>query len=243
MLNFNYLQEQNENGKNLVETEDETYNSKTLLTILKRRKKYQKGCNNDIKTVKIQGFDKIIKRSRVATERQKMLILTEYENMKVWVKTLLSIYGSIPNIIKVIDQIITNQATNPFGASHFCAINTYGQFEKVIDFYERKNKLINIYVLIEKLLEGVSEEEKTLIKLKYEKRITIDGIAQKLMLDRRSVYRKLDAMVKKLASFSLSKGWTTTFISHQLENEPWVAEQYNAYKKESISKTKNKSLK
>lgn len=64
MLNFNYLQEQNENGKNLVETEDETYNSKTLSTILKRRKKYQKGCNNDIKTVKIQGFDKIIKRSR-----------------------------------------------------------------------------------------------------------------------------------------------------------------------------------
>lgn len=255
MLNFNWTEQDknkimnNENENDMenslkIEIEDdENYKTKTINNILKKRKKYSKNYKNSPKTLKVNNFDKIVKRSRVATEHEKNLILTEYEDMQVWVKTLLSIFGSLPNIIKVIDQIIENQATNPFGASHFCAVNTFGQIEKVIDFYERKNKLLNIYVLIQKLLEGLNDEEKSLINMKFVNKITIEAIAQNIGMERRNVYRKFNTLNKKLASFSLSKGWTTTFISNQLESEPWVAEQYNYFKKEAINSSMKTKLK
>lgn len=212
---------------------NENKTAQTIDKIIKKRKNYAQMHKNPQKTLKTASFDKMVKLSRVASKEEKDLVLTEYEDMQIWIKTMLSIYGSLPNIIKIIDQIIENQATNPFGASHFCAVNTFGQIEKVIDFYERKNKLLNIYVLIGKLFDGLNEEEANLVNMKFVNRITVDAIAQTLNIDRRSVYRKFNSLIRKLASFSLSRGWTTTFISNQLENEPWVVEQYNSFKKET----------
>lgn len=235
MLNFNW-EEQNNNliddGKTKIKDNNEINKIKLLNTIIKKRKKYSRNSKNNENIANIKAFEKVVKVSRAVSLEEKKLILTEYEEMQVWIKTLLSIYGSIPNIIKIIDQIITNQATNPFGASHYCAINTMGLIEKVIDFYERKNKLLNIYILIEKLQERASDLELKLIKMKYVNKLTIDGIAQNLGMERRSVYRRFESLNKKLASYALSKGWTTLFISTQLENEPWVEEQYKFYKQE-----------
>lgn len=243
MLNFNWEEQNNistDKTEKKLQINSAEEKIRLLNTIIKKRKKYSRNSKNSENIANIKAFEKVVKVSRAVSLEEKKIILTEYEEMQVWIKTLLSIYGSIPNIIKIIDQIITNQAVNPFGASRYCEINTLGLIEKVIDFYERKNKLLNIYILIEKLQERATDLELKLIKMKYVNKLTIDGIAQNLGMERRSVYRRFESLNKKLASFALSKGWTTFFISSQLENEPWVEEQYKFFKQELLRNQKRR---
>lgn len=223
----NFAEENNENV-------EEKLKLKTFVDIVKKRKINNKNRKKCQKITKIRGFEQKIKKSRNLNVNEKEVVLTEYETMRIWVKTLLSIYGSIPNIIKIIDQIISNQASNPFGISGCHSANTFDQFERVIDFCERKNKLINIYVLIQKMIEGLSSDDLKLVELKFVNKVTAEAIAGKFDINLRTVYRRIEAVVKKLATESLARGWTTLFISHQLSNEPWVSEQFEQIKAESV---------
>lgn len=233
MLNFSIGEKESKASRKEGKAKTDLSN---LASVLKKRKKYEKSLKNDQKTAKIRGFEQKIKKSRCLDIEEKTLVLTEYENMKLWVKTLLSIYGSIPNIIKIIDQIIDNQAANPFGMSGFDSTNSFGQFERVIDFCERKNKLINIYLLIKKMIQGLDKDELKLVELKFVNKVTVEAVAGKFDINLRTVYRRIDAVVKKLASSALTRGWSTMFIAHQLADEPWVAEQFAEFKNEAIKR-------
>ena len=64
--------------------------------------------------------------------------------------------------------------------------------------------------------------------------MTANEIAQYLKIDLRSVFRKIDKAISRLADIALLKGWTSCFVSSQLEDEAWVIERfddfYNDYK-------------
>ena len=168
-------------------------------------------------------------------EYDKTSVLGEYNCMRIWVKTLLSIYGSIPNIIKLIDGLISSNATNPFGFGG-TSFNTYGQIEKVIDLCERKNKMLNINILIEKLIEDCCEADRRLIDDRFVEKMTVEAISLELKCTPRSVFRRVNSLIDRLATYAIGKGWTTCFIESQLQDEPWVVEQFNSYRQEEIKK-------
>lgn len=219
-----------------LEEANEKYMPSIIARSLKKRKigvNLRKECP---KSAKIANFGKKIKLSQAITQDEKMRVYGEFEDMKIWVKTLLEIYGSLPNIIKILDQIISSNAISPFGVSQACSINTFSQVEKVIDYCERKDKMLNIYVLISKLVDSLDKKDRELVNLKFLSKASIDTISQMLDTDRRNVYRRCDAIVNKLACFALSVGWSCLFISSQVDGESWVKEQFESNKKEALKK-------
>lgn len=219
-----------------LEEANENYVPSVIARSLKKRKigiNLRKKCP---KNAKIANFGKKVKLSQAITQDEKLRVFSEFEDMKIWVKTLLEIYGSLPNIIKILDQIISSNAISPFGASQAYLVNTFSQVEKVIDYCERKDKMLNIYVLIGKLVDALDKKDRELVNLKFLSKASIGTISQTLDTDRRNVYRRCDAIVNKLACFALSVGWSCLFISSQVEGESWVKEQFESNKKEALKK-------
>ena len=201
--------------------------------VLKSRKKCKKYL---ISIKKLQKNDKngTFDEKLVNNEDDSKQVLKEFVSMRIWVKTLLSIFGSLPNIIKLIDSIINKNATNPFGNNMYDS--TMGQINKVINLYDRKNKLLNIYLLIKKMIENASEDEKKIIGLKFVNKVTIPAMAQKFGCTERNVFRKINNVVDKLTASTIERGWTICFIETQLSNEPWIMENYNTFKAEELKR-------
>ena len=84
---------------------------------------------------------------------------------KFWIKTLISSYGTIPEIINSVDKIIEIQASKVSFSSDVFNKNksTYSQLEGVIDLTERKNSLLNIYIMTKNMLEQLTFEKVSLI--------------------------------------------------------------------------------
>ena len=147
-----------------LEEANEKYMPSVIARSLKKRKIGVNLRKKSPKSAKIANFGKKIKLSQAITQDEKMRVYGEFEDMKIWVKTLLEIYGSLPNIIKILDQIISSNAISPFGVSQACSINTFSQVEKVIDYCERKDKMLNIdlfnkeeKVIKEKIIQYILE--------------------------------------------------------------------------------------
>jgi len=198
---------------------------------------YVKKCRNN---ANIKDFSKLVAKQTTVTEDDKVLVLNEFEKMRMWVKTLLSIYGTIPNIIRIIDQIIERQAANPFAANY--GFNAVDQFDKIVNYYDRKNKLLNINIMTEKMVDDLTDDELELVGLKFEEKVTVDEIASMLKIERRSVYRKLDRIVNKLTNNALVRGWSTAFVESQLEDEPWVEERYKEIYRDYLLKSRKMSI-
>ena len=192
----------------------------------KKCKKYLINIKKLQKNGKIGGFYQ----NNGDSKEDANIVLKEFSCMRIWVKTLLSIYGSLPNILKLIDSIIAKNAANPFGANY--GESAMDQIDRVINLTDRKNKLLNIYLLIKKMIENVGEDEKKLISYKFVNKITIPALSQKLGCTERNVFRKINNMIDRLAASSIERGWTICFIESQLVSEPWIMENYNMFKLE-----------
>ena len=201
--------------------------------ILKSSKKCKKYLIN-VKKLQKNSKNSIFIENVEDEEESSKQVLEEFISMRIWVKTLLSIYGTLPNIIKLIDSIITKNATNPFGNN--LNDSTMGQIDRVINLFDRKNKLLNIYLLIKKMIEGASDEEKRLISYKFVNKITIPAMAQKFACTERNVFRKINNLVDRLTASTIERGWTICFIETQLSNEPWIMESYNTFKAEELKR-------
>ena len=198
-----------------------------------------KKCNKNAKNGKIINFSNALD---AFDKNEKSVVLGEIGKMRIWVKTLLSIYGTIPNIIKIIDKIIVSQASNPYGSNF--GIDSYGQIEKVIDYVDRKIKLTNINLMTQKLIDSAIADERELIEMRFDQRLTANEIANYLGIDLRSVFRKIEKVISRLADIAIIKGWTSRFVSSQLTDEAWVIERFNDYYDEyqkRLEKTKNNS--
>ena len=76
-------------------------------------------------------------------------LMSDEQKMKIWIKTLLSVQANLPEIIKSVDKIIeiNAQSLSFISDIYNTEKTTFSQVEKVIDLTERKNKLLNIFLI------------------------------------------------------------------------------------------------
>ena len=84
--------------------------------------------------------------------------LTKEQKYKFWIKTLFSSYSTLPEIIKTVDKIIELQASSTSFISDIYNLekSAYDQVEKVINLSERKNNLLNIYIMVKELYKKLT---------------------------------------------------------------------------------------
>lgn len=148
---------------------------------------------------------------------------------KIWIKTLISSYRIFPKIISTIDKIVEIQATNiSFSSNIFNSSNKLeNQFEKVIDLSERKKSLVNIYVMLTKMINDLSYDQKCLFEYKFIDEMTNDEIAEEMGICERTVYRKFQKLINNIYSYFVLNHWTLEFIEFQIGSEDWLIDKFN----------------
>lgn len=162
------------------------------------------------------------------TNYTKILLETAYKTKLIWyIKALLQVYKTIPNIINIIDKIVERKASSYFptstiyGNSH---INTYKQIDGLLDLTQRKNKLLNLYIITEEFFQILNEQDKKFILLKFVHKYKTHEISKELNLSERSVFRKANTIIEKIAIDLLNKNYTTKFLDNQIGSEVWIHE-------------------
>jgi hypothetical protein len=183
------------------------------------------------------------------TENKKNLLanyikeMNDEQKFKFWIKTLLGSFNVFPEIIKTIDRIIELQASTVSFASDIYNKegSTYNQFEKVINLTERKNSLLNIYIMSKELIKTLSEEDMCILEKKYIYDYSVEDISRELEISLRTVYRRLDKVIDEIYFNSIKKNWSLKFIENQIKEEGWLKERFiksvNDYLKNTNYKT------
>lgn len=154
--------------------------------------------------------------------------LQDGQKMRFWIKTLFGAYSTLPEIIKTIDKIIELQASS---ASFMSDIynregSAFDQMEKVINLSERKNNLLNIYLMVKNLYKSLSSESVDIVEKKYLYGYSIEDLAKDMGVSPRTIYRKLDKIIEDVYAFCKKKNWSLKFIESQLRDEGWLKERW-----------------
>lgn len=154
--------------------------------------------------------------------------LTDETRFKFWIKTLLSSYNTIPEIIKTIDKIIELQASSLTFASDIYnqSKSTLSQVEKVIDLTERKNSLLNIYIMIKEMIKKLSETDAEMLEKKFVFNWSSEELAREYEVSVRTIYRKIDRIIEQIYEYCIKHKWSLRFIELQVKEEGWLKEKF-----------------
>ncbi len=156
--------------------------------------------------------------------------LNEEQEMKFWIKTLLSSFSKIPEIIKTLDKIIELQASSISFISDIYnkEKSTYYQVEKVIDLTERKNNLLNIYIMTKKLTDSLSLKDSEFVENKFIHNWSAEELSKEYNISIRTVYRKVDKLLIEIFENAKRKNWSLGFVKSQIKNERWLKDKFFA---------------
>lgn len=158
------------------------------------------------------------------------------QKIKLWIKTLLSIQNSLPEIIKSVDKIIEINASSLSFVNDIYNTekSTYAQVEKVIDLTERKNKLLNLYLISKNLISSVDEDDRLFLKRKYVFNWTAEDLSIEYQISIRTVFRRIEKLIEQIFEKTKKKNWSLNFINLQVKNESWVMEKFYHFAKDSM---------
>ena len=162
--------------------------------------------------------------------------LSEEQKMKLWIKTLLSVHSNLPEIIKSVDKIIEINASSLSFITDIYNTekSTYAQVEKVIDLTERKNKLLNLFLMSKNLLSSVDEDDRLFLKRKYIFGWTAEELSQEYQVSIRTIFRKTEKLIDQIFDKTKKKNWTLKFINIQVQDELWLIEKFNRLAKDNM---------
>lgn len=189
-------------------------------------------------------LDKITQSKQNNKDLQNYLkLLGDEQKIKLWIKTLISIQSNLPEIIKSVDKIIEMNASSLSFISDIYNTQkgTFAQVERVIDLTERKNKLLNLYLISKNLLSGLAEEERTFLKRKFIYNWTADELAIEYQVSIRTVFRRTEKLLDKIYETTKHKNWSLNFINAQVKNESWIFEKFNRFAKDSMNAINDKT--
>ena len=153
--------------------------------------------------------------------------LTEDNRMKFWVRTLLSSYNVFPEIISTIDKIINLKASSlSYSSDIYNFTSTYNQVEQVIDLTERKNYLLNIHCICNKILESVGKDDLDFLEKRFVYNWKTDELSAEFNISTRTVYRRIEKLIDDICNELKANKWTTKFIESQIKNEEWLKQRF-----------------
>lgn len=198
-------------------------------------------CENNINLTKnLSTFDKSC-RNVSKLSKEKMWEEAQQTNLNIYVRTLLEAYRTLPNVIKILDQIIESRASNAMLSSGLFS-SAYDEIDKVIELSERKDKLLNLYVITDNMLRMLPEKQRKFAIMKFVKKRSIESIAEEFGTTKRSVYRFANNIIKTLSLKLLEKKWDSKFIEFQIdENEHWIENIFENKLKEENSNNKRRT--
>ena len=169
--------------------------------------------------------------------------LNDDQKIKLWIKTLLSVHSNLPEIIKSVDKIIEINASSMSFITDIYNTekSTFAQVEKVIDLTERKNKLLNLFLMSKNLLSSIDEDERLFLKRKYIFGWTAEELSQEYQVSIRTIFRKTEKIIEEIFEKAKRKSWSLNFINLQVKDELWLIEKFKRIAKDNMPNSFNQS--
>ena len=158
-----------------------------------------------------------------------------------WGRTILYTYKYLPRITEGIDKMVNQTAFNSF---FYCNNNqkdnnVLAVSHKLIGLIERKKRLVNIKVLVDKCLLACQPLNAQLLVEKYIDNDISEEIAQRHGLNIRTYFRKLESAEANFYSHMVKMGYDESKILRYLAEEKWILEVYENFNKQAVESLKN----
>lgn len=168
------------------------------------------------------------KEKKISAMKKIIANLSAESKFKFWIKTLLGSYNIFPEIIKTVDKIIELQASTIsfVGDIYNDDKTTLGEMEKVIDLTERKNALLNIYIMTKDMLAGISPDDFEILEKKYCLAWSIEELSKEYGISIRTTYRKIDRAIDEIYHVCTKRNWSLRLIESQVKDENWLFDRF-----------------
>lgn len=126
-----------------------------------------------------------------------------------------------------IDKIILDAGINSNSQTMQKSQTTYSQASKIIEFLDRKRKMINLKVAVEESLAKLSKSDRRILALVFIDGIKSEMVAQFLGVSLRTFFRKKIQALIKFNMQMIANGFDLKFFNGEYGNEKWLLSVYN----------------
>ncbi|MBQ9790656.1 MAG: sigma-70 family RNA polymerase sigma factor [Clostridia bacterium] len=189
-----------------------------------------KNCKSDVENCKNQSKSYNLSTNFAkSVENCSSAKVLEKNKISAYVKALFTVYPSLPNIIKVVDNIVLQRASSivPVSSVFGGVSSTMKEIEKVIDMSDRKVRLLRVVAVTRDILSGLSEIDYEIVDMKFFKRMKTESIASRLGIDERSVFRRVSKSIERCSVKCAESGFDSRFFCELLDGEAWIKEVFN----------------
>ena len=141
---------------------------------------------------------------------------------KAWAKTLLEIYKYLETICGAIDDLVRRTSLSGFGNS----LDTRDSADRIIELTSKKQRLINMKIIIEDTLASLNISDVKLLTLFYVDEVTAKNLSEILGINIRTFFRRKDISLTKFANSMKSAGFDHIRLNKIFENEHWIINTY-----------------
>lgn len=104
---------------------------------------------------------------------------------------------------------------------------TYGQANKIIEYLDRKRKMINLKVAVEECLAKLNKTDRRILGLVFIDGIKSEMVSQFLGVSLRTFFRKKIEALKHFNNLMISSGFDLNFFVKEYSCENWMLSIYN----------------
>ena len=154
-----------------------------------------------------------------------------------WGKTLLYVYKYLERVTDSIDKLVSRTALNSFyyNRGSRCENSVLTVANRIIKLSERKAKLINIKVLVDKSLCLIDKKSAQLLIERYMDGDNFKEISERHHLLLRTYFRHLHQAELSFSQAMARLGFNSEKISSYLAEEKWITEIYYKFLEEEES--------
>lgn len=147
-------------------------------------------------------------------------------------KVLISAYRFIERNCDLINEFVYKHAVN-FGPSpEYCS--TYDVTNHIINLIERKNRLINLKLIMDEIVSELSEADKMIIIAKMRYNLTMKSFCQVFEISSvRTAFRKVQLALEHFTMRANSSPYRQK-LEYLLDNEQWIVNIRRAQLKKEV---------
>ena len=136
-------------------------------------------------------------------------------------KVLISAYRLIERNCDLINEFVYKHAIN-FGPSpEYCS--TYDVTNNIINLMERKNRLINLKLMIDEIVSSLNPEDKKIISAKMRFNLSIKSLCEALEIpSMRTACRRIQLALEHFTMHANNSAYKKK-LEYMLDNEHWIA--------------------
>ncbi len=146
--------------------------------------------------------------------------------MKYWSKSALSIYKYLEKMTDTIDRIVMDTSKHSNSQTMQRSNTTYYQTRKLIEFLDRKRKMINLKVAVEDALSKLSKTDRRILGLVFIDGVKSELIAQFLGVSLRTFFRKKVMALNQFNSQMVASGFNLEYFMKEYGHEKWIVSVY-----------------